>query len=175
MNRRRMLKTTGLGIASIAVGTGFNAPACGVSKAKAVRVAGFVIELSKEATPLLDLLGARDVASQFNTAIIPAMEKLKNALADADVPEAGTMLENVRSAIRIAAAAILNLPDTARRTTVLGILGSVNFMLLTVEAFIESEMPDAASALEAKVGQEKTVTKKSTARAIREAFEATRP
>lgn len=175
MNRRQMLTTTGLGVASIAIGTGFNAPACGVTKAKAVKVAGFVIEFSKEAVPLLDLLGARDIAGQFNTTIIPAMEKLKNALADADVPEAGTMLENVRSAIRIAAAAILSLPDTARRTTVLGILGSVNFMLLTVEAFIESEMPDAAPTMAARVGQEKAGTRKSTARAIREAFEATRP
>lgn len=175
MNRRQMLTTTGLGIAGFAVGTGFTAPACGVTKAKAVKVAGFVIELSKEAVPLLDLLGARDIASRFNTTIIPAMEKLKDALADADVPEAGTMLENVRSALSVAANALLNLPDSARRTTIIGILASVNIMLLTVEAFVESEMPDAASAIAAKVGQEKTVTRKSTARAIREAFEATRP
>lgn len=175
MNRRQMLSTTGLGIAGFAVGTGFTAPACGVTKAKAVKVAGFVIELSKEAVPLLDLLGARDIASQFNATIIPAMEKLKNALADADVPEAGTMLENVRSALSVAANALLNLPDSARRTTIIGILASVNIMLLTVEAFVESEMPDAASAIAAKAGLEKTTMKKSTAQAIREAFEATRP
>lgn len=175
MNRRQMLTTTGLGITGFAVGTGFTAPACGVTKAKAVKVSGFVIELSKEAVPLLDLLGARDIADQFNTTIIPAMEKLKNALADADVPEAGTLLENVRSALSVAANALLNLPDTARRTTIIGILASVNIMLLTVEAFIESEMPDAAPAIAARAGHEKAGSRKSTARAIREAFEATRP
>lgn len=175
MNRRQMLTTTGLGVAGFAVGTGFTAPACGVSKAKAVKVASLVIELSKEAVPLLGLLGAQDLAIQFNTKIIPAMEKLRDAIADAEIPEAGNMLGTIRSLLGTAANALLNLPDSPRRTTIIGILAAVNIMLLTVEAFIESEMPDAASAIQAKAGQEKVVTKKSTAQAIREAFEATRP
>ena len=175
MNRRQMLTTTGLGIAGFAVGTGFTAPACGVSKAKAVKVAGFVIELSKEAVPLLSLLGAPDIATQFNTKIIPLMEKLKDALNDADVPEAGSMLENVRNALSAAANALLQLPDSPRRTTIIGILASINVMLLTVEAFVESEMPDVrVSGIAAAAGPEKG-RKKTTAQAIREAFEATRP
>lgn len=139
MNRRQALTTVGLGTAGFVVGTGFTAPACGVSKEKAVRVTGFVIELSKESVPLLELLGARDMAELVSTKALPALEKLKEFLSKAEIPQATNTLETVRNVLKGIGTALLNLPDTPRRTTIVGILASVNVLLLTVEAFVESE------------------------------------
>lgn len=172
MNRRQMITTTGLGIAGFAAGTGFTAPACGVSKEKAVRVTGFIIDLTKEAVPLFDLLGAQDAANLINTKAIPALEKLKQVLSDVDIPAASSALETVRNVLSGVATALLSLPDSPRRTTIMGILASVNVLLLTVEAFTESEMPAPIVATNESV---RAAGKKPTAQAIREAFEATRP
>ncbi len=76
MNRRELLTTTALGMGGFVVGTGFTAPACGVSKEKAVRIAGLVIDLSEQAIPLLDLLGARDIGITISAKVGPALEKL---------------------------------------------------------------------------------------------------
>lgn len=173
MNRREMITKTGIGIAGFAASTAFVAPSCGISKDKAVKFAGLVIDLSKEAVPLADLLGAHDIASLFSTKVIPVLEKLKDALAKADIPEAGTLLETVRNGLSAVATALLNLPDTARRTTVIGILASINILLLTVEAFLESEtsMTAAAGPRRAPTGTRKP---SANADAIRKAFEATR-
>jgi len=141
MNRREMMTTTVLGVGGFAVGTGFAAPACGVSKEKAVKVATLVIELSEQAIPLLDLLGAHDIAITVDAKVIPALEKLKDALANADIPSSQSMLANVRSVLGGAEKALSNLPESPRVITVMGILASVNIMLLTVEAFIDSETP----------------------------------
>lgn len=173
MDRRQMLTTAALGVAGFSIGTGFAAPACGVSKEKAVRVAGFVIDLSKEAVPLLNLLGAGDIASTISTKAIPAMEKLKDALADADIPTSQSMLANVRSVLSGVGTALLNLPESARRTTIIGILASVNVLLLTVEAFVESETPlSVPESIAAKAGALKPST---NADAIRKVYEASRP
>ena len=169
MNRRQMITTTALGLGGFAVGTGFAAPACGVSKEKAVRVAGFVIELSKEAVPLLDLLGARDIAVLVRDKAIPAMEKLKDALEDADIPTSQSTLQTVRSVLSGIGTALLNLPDSPRRTTIIGILASINVLLLTVEAFVESESP---ATLTTKAGSLKP---SANADAIKKVFEASRP
>lgn len=137
MNRRTMLKTSArASIGALAVG----AVGCGPSKEKAVRVAGFIIELTKESLPLLDLLGAHDIAELVSAKAIPALEKLKDALANADIPTAGTTLTTVRSVLSGIANALLNLPESPRRTTIIGILASINVLLLTVQAFVESEM-----------------------------------
>lgn len=149
MDRRQMITTTALGVGGFVVGTGFATPACGVSKERAVKVAGLVIELAKQSTPLLDLLGARDIAVMVDAKVIPALEKLRDALEDADIPSSQSMLANVRSVLSGVATALLNLPDSARRTTIIGILASVNVLLLTVEAFVESEVP--ATTLKATV------------------------
>lgn len=170
MNRRQMITTTGLGIAGFATGTAFTAPACGVSKEKAVKYVGLIIDLSKEAPPLLNLLGAPDIADLVSEKVIPALEKLKDALSDADIPTSSSTLEAVRNVLSGVATALLNLPDTSRRTTLIGILTSVRILLLTVEAFIDSEMPPAVTA-----SSRSASTKKSTAQAIREAYEATKP
>jgi hypothetical protein len=146
ISRRALLKTGGtasLGI--LIVGTS----ACGPSKEKAVKVAGFVIDLSKEALPLLDLLGARDIAELVSTKALPALEKLKAALAAADIPAAGTTLTTVRNVLSGVANALLNLPESARRTTVIGILASINVLLLTVQAFVESEVTVKPAAINA--------------------------
>lgn len=169
MNRRQMITTTGMGIAGLSIGTGFTAPACGVSKEKAVRVTGFVIELTKEAIPLFNLLGAQDAANLISTKAIPALEKLKQVLSDVDIPAASSALQTVRNVLGGVATALLSLPDSPRRTTIMGILASVNMLLLTVQAFTESEMP--IPIVETTEG----VSRKSNTQAIREAFEATRP
>lgn len=136
VTRRTVLKTGGLAtLSTLTLGAG----PCGVSKEKAVRVAGFVIEITKESLPLLELLGARDIAEMMRTKAIPAMEKLKDALADANIPTAESTLETVRGVLNAVANALLNLPDTARRSTIIGILASVNTLLLTVQLFVESE------------------------------------
>lgn len=170
MNRRQMLTTTALGMGGFAVGTGFAAPACGVSKEKAVKVATLVIELSEQAEPLLDLLGAHDIAVVLDTKVIPALEKLRDALADADIPTSQSMLANVRSVLSGVNKALSNLPESPRLITVMGILASVNVMLLTVEAFIESETPVAGPPPGA-VGAPKS---RPYAEAIKRAFEVTK-
>jgi hypothetical protein len=171
MNRRDMIATSGLGIAGFAIGTGFTAPACGVSKEKAVRVTGFVIEIAKEAVPLLNLLNAHDLAATVDAKVIPALEKLKSALASADIPASQSTLATVRSALSAVGNALLNLPDTPRRTTIVGILASINVLLLTVEAFVESETPQSAPAT---VGLESTVSGSTKSAQMLKVFQATR-
>ncbi len=171
MNRRNMLTTTTLGLAGFAIGTGFTAPACGVSKEKAVRVTGFVIEIAKEAVPLLNLLNARDLATTVEAKVIPALEKLKSALADADIPTSQSTLATVRSALSAVGNALLNLPDSPRRTTIIGILASINVLLLTVEAFVESETPQAGPTT---VGLESLDSGASKSAKMLKVFQATR-
>lgn len=154
-----------------AAGLGGLAFKCGgVSKEKAVRVAGFVIELAKESLPLLTLLGQADIATLVKDKAIPAMEKLKDALANADIPTSQSTLETVRNVLSGIEKALLNLPESPRVITVMGILASVNVLLLTVEAFVESEAPTTVSA--AKAGALKPST---NAEAIRKVLEASRP
>lgn len=174
MNRRDMLVTSGLGAAGFVVGTGFTAPACpfdGVTKDKAVRVTGFVIDLAKEAVPLLDLLGARGIATAVRDKAVPALEKLKDALSNADIPTAGSAFDTLRSVLGGVETALLNLPDSPRRTTVLGVLTSIKILLLTVRAFIESETPALAPTTKATARPQ---TRSETAEAIHKASEATR-
>lgn len=169
MDRRQMLVTTGLGVAGFATGTGFSAPACGVSKEKAVKYVGLTIDLSKEAVPLLNLLNARDIAALVDAKVIPALEKLKDALADVDVPEAGSALQTVRNVINGVRTALANLPDSPRRTTVMAILSTISVFLLTIEAFIDSEMPAVAASVRSQS------TKQSMTESINKVFEATKP
>lgn len=170
MNRRQMITTTALGVGGFAVGTGFSAPACGVSKEKAVKVAGFVIELSKEAVPLLELLGAPQIASLVTEKAIPALEKLKAALEKADIPASRSTLETVRSVLSGIEKALGQLPESPRVITVMGTLASIRVLLLTVEAFMKSEGPESATdAMKvAAPGQDKN------AEAIKRVFEASR-
>src|ERR1051326_614360 len=168
MNRRQFTKCTMLTLTAAGIGgSAFTAPSCGPSKEKAVRVTGFIIDLAKEALPLLDLLGAKDIADLVSTKVVPALEKLKEALSNTSIPESGTALQTVRSVLSGVANALLNLPDSPRRTTIIGILASINVLLLTVEAFVESEM--STTAIRAMAGP-----RKSTGETVRRVFEATR-
>lgn len=147
MNRRTLLKTGGLAaVGTLTLGAG---PCSGPSKDKAVRVAGFIINLAQESLPLLDLLGTHDITELVRTKALPALEKLKDALASADIPESRNTLETVRSVLSGVANALLKLPENARRTTIIGILASINVLLLTVQAFVESEMTSDVTALRA--------------------------
>ena len=114
-----------------------------------MRVAGFVIDLAKESLPLLDLLGAHGIAETVSNQVLPALEKLKTALANTDIPTAGTTLSTVRNGLATVANALLNLPESPRRTTIIGILASINVLLLTVQAFVESEMATGTSRMAA--------------------------
>ena len=174
MNRREAVTTIGLGSVGFIAGSGFSAPACsGPSKEKAVKITGLVIELSKESVPLLQILGANDIADLVSTKAVPALEKLKEALSKADLPTAGSALQTTRSILGGISQALLNLPDSPRRTIILGILTSVNMMLLTVESFIESETPEAAAGPRRATGA--PARRLSTADAIEKAYQATKP
>lgn len=171
--RREFIKRGTLTAAAAGLGGfAFTAPACGPSKEKAVRVAGFVIDLSKEALPLLNLLGGQAIAELMSTKVIPALEKMKEALDKADIPTSESTLETVRNALKGVETALLNLPDSARRTTIIGILASARMLLLTVEAFIDSEMP--AQTVAKSDALHAADMKKSNAQAIREAFDVVR-
>lgn len=164
-DRRNFLKLAGAATIAISV------PACGPSKEKAVRVTGFVIELCKEALPLLTLLGAQQIAELLETKGIPALEKLKEALSKVDVPTATSTLGTVRNVLSGVITALLKLPESPRRTTIVGILASINTLLLTVEAFIDSEMstPVKAAAGLSDAGRAAMTSK------INKALEATQP
>lgn len=171
MNRRQFATRSAIALPAIVLTTA--APGCpGPSKEKAVRVAGFVIDLSKEALPLMELLGGKDIAQTMREKVIPALEKMKSALESTDIPASESALETARNVLKGVETGLLNLPDSARRTTIIGILASARMLLLTVEAFIDSEMPAPAIA---KSGAMRTASaKRSNAQAIREAFEVVR-
>ena len=130
------------GVGVLAIGAG---PCSGPSKEKAVRVAGFIIDLAKESLPLLDLLGAHGITETVNSQVLPALGKLKTALANSGMSAEGTTLTTVRNGLTAVANALLNLPESPRRTTIIGILASINVLLLTVQAFVESEMSAGSS------------------------------
>lgn len=167
LSRRSMLRTTAIGLGGAVVGVGFTAPACGVSKEKAVKVAGLVIALGEESIPLFNLLGAHDLAITIDAKVIPALEKLKDALEDADIPSSQSLLANVRSVLNTVRSGMSNLPQSPRLFTIMGILASVNMLLLTVEAFIDSETP-----IPAPPPGERSIKPRVNTEAIKRAYEA---
>lgn len=170
MNRRQVLKLSG-GAAGLVIVGGFGPPACGVSKDKAVRYTAITIDYLEDVLPLVSQLGGTEMAALINKAI-PALQKLKSALADADFPEAGNLFDTVTGTLGQIANALLQLPESPRRDTVMGILTLVNVTLLTVQLFIESEEPAAVTAKVRPVVR--TTGKKSSAVKVRVAFEASR-
>lgn len=168
MRRREMLRNTGLGIAGFAIGSAFTAPACdGVSKDKAVKYAGFVINYLKDLRPLVVQIGGTQIADLIDRAI-PIMEKLKEALEKSEIPTAENFFNTVTSILGQIATALLQLPESTTRNTVMGILTIVNVTLRTVSLFVESQSPP--STMVDAVGGRVT----GSAEAIRKAFEATR-
>lgn len=164
LSKRNFLKAGSIAaVGTITLGAG----KCGVSQEKAVRVTNFAIDITKEALPLLALIGAQGISTTVETKVLPTLDKLKGALANANIPSAGSTLENVRGALTIVADALLNLPESSRRTTIIGIVTSVKMLLLTVEAFVESETGSLIAPTTRAAGS-------STKTAIMRAFEAVR-
>lgn len=156
-------------IGSSTAGLGLLATACpfdGVTKDKAVRYVGIAINYLKDITPIAQQLGGAAVVEFVNKAI-PALEKLKDALEDSEFPEAGNLFNTVTSILGQTATALLQLPASARRDTIIGILTLVNISLRTVSLFIEAEMPSVA---DVPMG----VRAAADESALMKAFEATR-
>lgn len=167
LSKRKFLQVgAGAALGSLVIGT-TGCPFDGVSKEKAIKVAGLIIGLAGESVPLLNLLGAKDLAITVDAKVIPALEKLKDALEDADIPSSQTMLQNVRSALNLVRQGLANLPESPRLITIMGIITSVNMLLLTVEAFINSETPAPAPSLMAT-----TPKPRVNVEAIKKAYEA---
>lgn len=140
MNRREMITTGGLGAAGFLVGTGFTAPACGVSKEKAVKYTGIAIDYLKDILPITSQLGGTEIANLINRAM-PLMEKLKSALDNAEFPTAGSLFEQVTGILSEIANSLLQLPESPRRDQIMGILTLVNITMRTISLFVETETP----------------------------------
>lgn len=166
-----MLITTGMAGGGLVLGTGFTAPACdSVSKDKAVRYAGLAINYLKDILPIVGELGGSEIATLITKAV-PLLEKVKAALEKADIPTAQSFFENATSVLGQVANALLQLPESTRRTTIMGILTLANVTLRTVNLFVETETPVATG--DTVTGAHKAL-KVGSDNAIRRAFEATR-
>lgn len=169
MRRREMLRLTGLGVAAVAIGPAFTAPACdSVSKDKAVRYAGLAINYLKDILPIVGELGGSDISVLIGKAI-PLLEKVKSALEKSEIPTAQSFFDSATSVLGQVANALLQLPESTRRTTIMGILTLANVTLRTVSLFVESEVPAVKS-----VASKHQPLKIGDDDAIRKAFEATR-
>ena len=160
MNRRQAMVTIGVGTASLTV----MAPSCHVSKDKAVRYCGLAIGFLRDAAPLVGALGGQTLADLITSKAIPALEKLKSALESNDIPTSGTWFDRIQTIMGEVATALLQLPDSPKRTVILGIIALVNLTLRTVDAFITAEVPNAPA----------SPRMAAQPNAIRRAFEATR-
>lgn len=168
MDRRQMITTTSLGIAGFAVGTGFTAPACGVSKEKAVKYTGIAIDYLKDILPIVGQLGGTEMSNLINKAI-PALEKLKSALDSSEFPTAGSLFDQVTSVLGQIANALFQLPESPRRDQVMGILTLVNITMRTISLFVETETPPANVA-----SVPSSVRKAAAADPLRRAFQASK-
>lgn len=142
MNRREMIVTSGLGAAGFVVGTGFTAPACGVSKEKAVKYTGIAINYLKDILPIAAQLGGAAISDLINRAL-PALEKLKTALDNSEFPTAGNLFDQVTGILGQIANALLQLPESPRRNQIMGILTLVNITMRTISLFVETETPSS--------------------------------
>lgn len=140
MNRRQMIATGGLGAAGFVIGTGFTAPACGVSKEKAVKYTGIAVDYLKDVLPIVSQLGGSEIAALINRAI-PALEKLKTALDNSEFPTAGSVFDQVTGILGQIANALFQLPESPRRDQIMGILTLVNITMRTISLFVETETP----------------------------------
>lgn len=135
-----MITTIGLGIAGFAVGTGFTAPACGVSKEKAVKYTGIAIDYLKDVLPIVSQLGGTEISNLINRAL-PLLEKLKTSLDNSEFPTAGSLFDQVTGILGQIANALFQLPESPRRDQIMSILTLVNITLRTISLFVETETP----------------------------------
>lgn len=173
MNRRQLIKGS-VAIVGTGVLVGYGPPACNVSKDKAVRYAGFVINYLKDLRPLVVQIGGSQIAELIDRAI-PVLEKLKNALENSEIPTAQSFFQTVTGILGQVANALFQLPESPTRDTVMGILTIVNVTLRTVSLFVESEAPPLAAADSSGPRRSPSGYRPSeTAIQMRKAFEATR-
>lgn len=167
ITRRTLLKTGGLAaVGTLTLGAG----PCGVNKDKAVRYSDIAINYLKDILPIASQLGGTQVTGFVNQAI-PALEKLKDALSKSEFPTAGNMFDTVTGILGQLATALLQLPESAKRDTVIGITTLVNVTLRTVSLFVEASTPTTASA---RADMPRGVREAASTTAIMKAFEATR-
>jgi len=145
MNRREMIVTSTLGAAGFMVGAGFTAPACGVSKEKAVKYTGIAIDYLKDILPIASQLGGAGITELINRAL-PALEKLKTALDNSEFPTAGNLFDQVTDVLGQIATALVQLPESPRRDQIMGILTLVNITMRTISLFVETETPGQLAA-----------------------------
>lgn len=169
MNRRQIIKGS-VAIVGTGILVGYGPPACGVSKDKAIRYTGFVINYLKDLRPLVVQIGGTQIAELIDKGI-PLLEKLKNALENNEIPTAQNFFDTVTGILGQIANALFQLPESPTRDTVMGILTIVNVTLRTVQLFVESESSVAdAGPRRAPVGYRPS----PSALMMRKAFEATR-
>lgn len=157
------------GIAALGVFT-TACPFDGITKDKAVRYTGISIDYLKDILPIVSQLGGTQVVDFVNKAI-PALEKLKGALQESDFPTAGNLFDTVTSTLGQIATALLQLPESARRDMVIGILTLVNVSLRTVSLFVDTGAPSGTPSAAAVP---RSVRKAAATDALRKAFDATR-
>lgn len=164
LSKRRFMQVGGI------AGLGLLTTACpfdGVTKDKAVRYAGIAIDYLKDILPILSQIGGNQVIDFVNKAI-PTLEKLKDALQNSEFPTASNLFDTVTATLGQIATALLQLPESARRDTVIGIVTLVNVSLRTVRLFVDTGTSVSAAATPRGVGQP------ADANALRKAFDATR-
>ena len=165
-SKRNFLRVGG---GAVVGGLALGAVACpfdGVTKDKAVRYADIAINYLKDIRVLVEQLGGA-VAAGFVDKAIPALEKLRDALAKSDFPSTGDLFTNVTSALSQLATALLQLPESAKRDTIIGILTLVNITMRTVSLFVNTNAPSTAAV-------PKSVKAAGEASALMKAFESTR-
>ncbi len=165
MNRRELIKNVSVGAVGFVAVSAFGPPACSVSKDKAVRYTVLAIGYLNDILPILSQIGGDSVAALISKAI-PLLEKLKKALEENDFPEAGNFFDTVTATLGQVATALLQLPESAKRDVIIGILTLVQITMRTVSLFIESEVPPA------NIPQ--AVRRVAQPNAILKAFEASR-
>lgn len=152
-------------------GLGLLTTACpfdGVTRDKAVRYTDIAVGYLKDITPIAQQLGGTQIVELIGKAI-PALEKLKAALEDDKFTDAGNFFDNATSILGQIANALLQLQESDRRNTIIGILTAVQVTLRTVSLFVKAEMPATTTA-----SIPSGVRAAATPKALLMAFEATR-
>lgn len=178
MNRRTMLKHTGLTIGAVAVA----GPAvllqtgCGDTK-QLSRWTVTTIASLKDVSPILADMGAGSIVALIGKAI-PIAEKLKGAFDRNDHASALTFLDNLINPQTGLIVEIANLAgalaDDGRKRLVLGLLAIGMVALRLISANIEDNVPaaDAAAATAARPSAARSVKRAAKADALEAAFAA---
>lgn len=149
MDRRAMLKFTGMTIGAIAVGgpAVLSQIACGSTKQLA-KWTGVAIDMLNQLSPILTDMGAVGVVALVARAI-PIAEKLKKAFQDNDHASALILfdsLTNPQTGIIVELSNVLGVLQGPQRRILLGLLATAQVMLHLIAANIQDNVPPAAVA-----------------------------